>query len=822
MTGFSVIPRWTTTPVPGVGECELSIPDTLAAPLRQLANDLVVPFSTIPLAAHAKVLCALSGEREVCTGYAVADRSPLPCRISIEAHSWRAVVLEIDRAVRKLGPTGPPFETVFDPTGDAGGDLGGDTVLWVGIRGGDGAALLLRYRQDVLDAESAARIAGYHLTVLSLIGANPDAGHEGANLLSPEELRLQIHDFAVRRRALPDRRPHQIFEGRARTHPDAIAAVRGDSRLTYGELNSRANRLARAIVKRGVPREGVVAVVTERDLDWLTALLAILKSGAAYLPIEPHFPADRIARMLSRADARLVLTERGSTATLDQALGSLPGVDRLFIDAALDDGHADGDLGVDIAPGQLAYVFFTSGSTGEPKGAMLEHAGMLNHLFAKIDDLGISQGDIVAETGPQCFDISMWQLVSALLVGGQTLIIEQETILDAKRFIDKVVDAGVNVIQVVPSYLEVLVTYLAQHPRELPDLRCVSATGEALKKELVERWFAVQPGIKLVNAYGLTETSDDTNHEIMGGVPERDRVPLGRPINNVHIYVVDEHLSPVPLGAPGEIVFSGVCVGRGYINDARRTQEAFLADPYRPRERLYRSGDFGRWLPEGKLEYLGRRDSQVKISGFRIEIGEIENRLIRLPGVREGAVVVSERADRSKHLVAFYSGEFLDPAVMRDRLGESLPEYMVPATIRWRESLPLSGNGKTDKKALRALAGELEVVEKNHEQPNTATEQWLAGAWSEVLGIPGEQIGRRDHFYDLGGTSLSAVRLAILLDRALSFKDLTGHPILADQAELIDRKLESGVLPNPHAVPAARCGPARMPITQREERSVQR
>src|SRR2546428_4854968 len=319
-----------------------------------------------------------------------------------------------------------------------------------------------------------------------------------------------------------------------------------------------------------------------------------------------------------------MLTEGGSPATLDRALDSLSGVQTLFIDAVCADGHADSDLGLAVAPEQLAYIYFTSGSTGEPKGAMCEHAGLLNHLFAKIDDLKIGAGDAVAQSAPQCFDISLWQLLSAVLVGGRTLLVEQEVILDARRFIDKIVDARINVIQVVPSYLEVLVSYLEQHPRELPDLRCVSATGEALKKELVQRWFAVQSGIKLVNAYGLTETSDDTNHEIMDSVPRRERVPLGRPINNAHVYVVDEHLSPAPLGAPGEIVFSGVCVGRGYINDPERTRRGFLAAPHRESQRLYRRGGYGRWLPEGKLEFLGRRATPVKISGFPLEIGEIE------------------------------------------------------------------------------------------------------------------------------------------------------------------------------------------------------
>src|SRR6266542_4201579 len=556
-------------------------------------------------------------------------------------------------------------------------------------------------------------------------------------------------------RKLPDRRAHEIFEDQARARPDTIAALHGSRQLTYGELNARANRVARALLARGHTREGVVGVVTERNLDWMTAVLAIFKAGGAYLPIEPHFPAERIARTLSRAGCRLVLTERGSTVMLDPALDSLSGlrqagappvtagtgtsaslqfsartgsgpakvgVQKFFIAAAYEEGHPSGDLGLDVAPDQLAYIYFTSGSTGEPKGAMCEHAGLLNHLFAKIDDLKIGEGTVVAQTAPQCFDISLWQLISALLVGGRTLIIEQEMILDAKRFIEKIVGARVNVVQVVPSYLEVLVSYLGQHPSEFKDLEYVVATGEALKKELVERWFAIQPLIKLVNAYGLTETSDDTNHEIMDHAPQGERVPLGRPINNVLIHVVDEQLQPVPLGAPGEIVFSGVCVGRGYINDPERTQRAFLQDPLRPGQRLYRSGDYGRGLPDGKLEFLGRRDSQVKISGFRIEIGEIENTLLRLPGVRQGAVVVTGGTDESKRLVAFYTGErSRDVNELRDQLAKELPRYMVPSAIHWQKTLPLTENGKIDRKALLALAGELDSAEQGHDGDRKST-----------------------------------------------------------------------------------------------------
>ncbi len=818
MIGFTAVPQWTLDPGLGVGEHEVRIHNELAAALRRLADDLAMPIRSVLLTAHAKVLAALSGESEVCVGYAAEPGLPRPCRMTIGGRTWREVLLEAARAESELPSQSlrePMFETVFQLTAGGGGELPEGTVLQAAFADRDGLGLRLRYRTDVLDADAAARIAGYHVTALSLIAAGPDAEHERQSLLSAEELRLQIHGLAGPSRKLPDRRAHELFEERARARPDAIAAAHGNRRLTYRELNARANRLARALLARGLSREGVVGVVTERNLDWMTAVLAVFKAGGAYLPIEPHFPADRIAKTLSRAGCRLVLSERASTAMLDQAVGSRSGVEKLFIEAVYEEGHPEGDLGVPVAPDQLAYIYFTSGSTGEPKGAMCEHAGMLNHLFAKIDDFGIGEGDVVAQTAPQCFDISLWQLLSALLVGGRTLVVEQDTILDAARFIDTIVEGKAAVVQVVPSYLEVLVSHLAHRPRPLPDLRCVSATGEALKKELVQRWFAVQPGIRLVNAYGLTETSDDTNHEIMDSVPRRERVPLGRPINNVYLYVVDEHLSPVPLGAPGEIVFSGVCVGRGYVNDPERTQRAFVADPHRPGQRLYRSGDHGRWLPEGKLEFLGRRDTQVKISGFRIEIGEIEDRLLRLPGVRAGAVVVTESADRSKQLVVFYSGDRpRDPAVMRDELGRSLPKFMVPSAFHWRTTLPLTGNGKIDRKALAALAVHLDVVERDREAPSTATERWLAAAWAEVLGIPTDQIGRRDHFFDLGGTSLSAVKLAIALDRALSIKDLTRHPILADQAEVIDRRLEGSVRADPMSVPSGPCAATGPPAAR--------
>ncbi|HEY7144935.1 MAG TPA: amino acid adenylation domain-containing protein [Streptosporangiaceae bacterium] len=819
--GATTLPRWNANPRPGTAACQADIPRGTVTALRQLADQLAMPLSAVLLAAHAKVLAALSGEAEIVTGYVTGRGGPpLPARLTAGPGSWRALLLHarevqqqllahqdfpVGELSRELGLPGPSAETVFDPAAPPA-DITGEPRLDEGMPGAascatanpvaarvafaprdDGLVLRLSYRTSVLDADSAARMAGYHATALELIAADSGAQHGEQSLLSAAELSLQLDGLAGPHRELPDRRFHELFEQRAAARPDDIAAIHRGQQLTYAGLNARANQIARALLARGLRREDVVAVVTERNLDWMAAVIAVFKAGGAYLPVEPHFPADRIAATLTRAGCELVLTEPGSTGTLDQALAAVPAARVLHIGAACAEGHPSGDPGIPVGPDQLAYIYFTSGSTGEPKGAMCEQAGLLNHLYAKIGDLGITAGQVVAQTAPQCFDISLWQLVSALLAGGTTLLVEQDAILDVPRFVDKIADGKAGVLQVVPSYLEAVLSYLERSPRELPDLRVVSVTGEALKKELVQRWFAARPGVALVNAYGLTETSDDTNHEVMHQVPDGGRVPIGAPVANVRVYVVDEQLAPVPLGAPGAIVFSGVCVGRGYVNDPERTAQAFGTDPHRPGQRLYQGGDFGRWLPGGTLEFLGRRDSQVKISGFRIEIGEIENALLRAPGVRDGAVVVTERAGQAKRLVAFYSGPRpLEAGQLRDLLGQSLPGYMVPAAFHWRDQLPLTGNSKIDKKALAALAGQLDPAEQEFPGPATPTEQRLAAAWSAVLGIPAGQIGRHDHFFDRGGTSLSAVKLAIALDRKVSLNELTRHPVLADLAELVD------------------------------------
>jgi amino acid adenylation domain-containing protein len=702
---------------------------------------------------------------------------------------WLAAKLKVATAV-----TGAPN---LSAGADTWRDLIGRVATSAG-RNEAGAAWESVTAQEYVPAE---RVTDYLLTALHRLTETPDESHYSRSLLAPAELEEMIEASAGPVKALPDYRFHEQFEQRVRRHPDAVAAVQGNRSWSYREVNRRANKIAWSLHLRGLCSEDVVAVVTERTLEWLVAVLAVFKAGGCYLPLEPGFPAARLRTALRRSECRWVLAERGA-AHLDDALAGQRGIQVSQLDELLAQDGPEDDLGLPVAADQLAYIYFTSGSTGEPKGAMCEHDGFLNHLYAKIEDLGIQEGGVVSQTAPQCFDISLWQLFAAFLVGGRTHIVEQEVVLDVHRFVETLADGGVQVAQLVPSYLDVVLSALQEQPRDLPELRCVAVTGEALKKELVHRWFHVFPAVPLVNCYGTTEVSDDTNHEVMHRVPTHHSVPLGKPLRNIRVYVMDERLNLVPVGAPGEIVFAGVCVGRGYINDEVRTKAVFTRDPYRPADRLYRSGDFGRWLPSGELEYLGRRDSQVKVSGFRIEIGEIENGLLQIPGVRDSAVVIAGSAQEPQ-LVGYYTGAAAPgPEQVGQALAETLPGYMVPQRLYHTPDLPLSDNGKIDKKALSRLAGagaEQTGDTDAFEEPATDAERRVAALWSELLKVPVQRIGRRSRFAEFGGTSLSAIRLAIALDRLVTVADLRDTPTVADVAALLAGRRPNGLRTPPRS-----------------------
>jgi amino acid adenylation domain-containing protein len=800
----TTIPRWTAPSITGHGaqSYRALVPWDLADALRRTVGELgVAPgISVLLLAAHARVLATVADERDLLIGCMLPEppHDEVQVHLTVGQSTWADLVTHAAGAMAGARRNGARPESVLDLSGLAAGPVGrtsdhlrpGTVVRVAWERADDGLTLHLSYDSGAIDQTYAERFAGYHITALRWLVAGPGDRHDRQSLLSPAEASTQLYGLAGPRAELPGVTFADLFSERVRAAPGAIAAVHGEQRWTYAHLDERANRVAQALLAAGSGAEDVVAVVMHRTLDWISAALGVFKAGGVYLPVAPDFPAGRVATQLNRSKCRFVLSEPGSEELARQAsaiMSEPPGV--LSMSEIQTSTGPVPPSAVSLAPRQAAYIYFTSGSTGEPKGALCEHAGMLNHLYMKVEDLGMREGpnDVVAQTASQCFDISLWQFAAPLLIGGTVRIIDTDTQLDIAAFLDALTGGGVTVAQVVPSYLELLLTHLEQHPRDLGALRILSVTGELLKYDLVQRWFAAQPQVKLANAYGATEVSDDTMHEILDKVPERDFVTVGRSLRNVSTYILDQSLNLVPLGSVGEIAFSGVCVGRGYINDEERTREAFTFDPFRPDTRMYRTGDYGRWLPEGRIEYRGRRDEQIKIDGFRIEIGEIENKLLAIDGIREAALVIDRGSGESRNLVAFFSGDgVIAVKRVREVLSAQLPSYMMPTYFHQIERLPLTENGKIDKKALGNLARTLGHAGAAYAAPASASEQRLAMLWSEVLGTPLERIGRADSFFELGGTSLAAVRLLVSLDRKLSLKDLAAQPVLADLAATLD------------------------------------
>ncbi|WP_051857669.1 non-ribosomal peptide synthetase [Streptomyces cellulosae] len=795
----ATVPRWRAPHAggPGAGTYRTTLPSALAADLERTARALGTDLPGLLLTAHARVLATLTSERGVLSGH-VPPRgsSPRTLRLTIDPSTWA----ELAGAV-SLAPETTPGATdaVLDLSGLTTGVPGhgpGAVVRFAWARGPDGLTLHVTYDLGAFDGDHAARLAGYQLTALRLLAEDPSARHDRRSLLSPEETATQLYQLAGPRDDPPDLTFVDLFRQRVRERPGAPAAAHGDRTWTYRELDERSDRVARALTAAGAGAEDVVAVVMDRTLDWIASAIGVLKAGAVYLPMPHDLPVERVAVQLDEAVCVLALTDHHCESLVRKAAAELDGGLPVLTSDHIRDVSSEHPLPGPPAPAQAAYIYFTSGSTGTPKGALCEHAGLVNHLHAKIDDMGLAggRGQVVAQTASAGFDISLWQFAAPLLAGGITRIIDTDVMLDVSGFLDELVDRHVTVAQTVPAYLDVLLRHLERHPRDLGALHTLSVTGEVLDLEPVRRWFAAHPGIRLVNAYGATEVCDDTMHEILDGVPERGFVPLGRPLRNVTTYVLDHNLELVPLGTTGEIAFSGVCVGRGYINDEERTRQAFVPDPFRAHTRMYRSGDFGRWLPDGRLEFLGRHDEQVKIRGYRIELGEIEHRLAAMPGVRDVAVVIDGDLGATRTLVAFFTTDETDTAApdtaarARDFLATRLPDYMVPTYCHRLEHLPLTANGKVDKAALAGLAGTLGHGGVTRTAPATPDERRLAVAWAEVLGVPLERIGKDDSFFSLGGTSLAAARLIAHLGRRLTVADLVAHPVLADLARVLTRR----------------------------------
>ncbi|MBT2748499.1 MULTISPECIES: non-ribosomal peptide synthetase [unclassified Lysobacter] len=551
-----------------------------------------------------------------------------------------------------------------------------------------------------------------------------------------------------------------LFEAQVARREDSIALEFEGDQLSYGELNRRANRLAHHLIQAGMRPDARVAIHIERSVEMVVGLLAILKSGGAYVPLDPSYPSERLNYMLADCAPVALLTQRSLRDRLPES-DARP-VWCLDTDAGLwaDQSDANPDaVALKLTSRHLAYVIYTSGSTGQPKGAMNEHRGVVNRLLWAQSQFQLTASDRVLQKTPFGFDVSVWEFFLPLLAGAR-LVMARPLGHQEPDYLASIIDsAAITVVHFVPSMLQVFLEQIAA--AECGSLRQVLCSGEALPYALQQRCLQKLPSASLHNLYGPTEAAVDVTYWRCDPQQHAGRVPIGRPIANTRMYVLDAQSEPAPVGVAGELFIGGVQVGRGYLNRPELTAERFVRDPFNadPRARMYKTGDMGRWLADGTIEYLGRNDFQVKIRGFRIELGEIEARLMACEGVREAVVISREDVPGDKRLVAYAvmeAGVELSVSVLRESLSRDLAEYMVPSAFVALESLPLTPNGKLDRKALPAPDRD-SVLSRAFEEPVGEIEIAIAAVWQDLLGL--EQVGRNDHFFELGGHSLLVIGL---------------------------------------------------------------
>ncbi|MEY9946670.1 non-ribosomal peptide synthase/polyketide synthase [Kitasatospora sp. GAS1066B] len=622
----------------------------------------------------------------------------------------------------------------------------------------------LTFARDLFDRKTAEQIAERFLRVLHSVAAEPHGPLHRVEVLDAAERRrvlVEWNDTAVE---VPAGTLPELFEAQVARTPEAVAVVFEGVQVGYGELNARANRLARLLVERGVAPESVVPVLMERSTELVVALLAVLKAGGAYLPVDPDYPAERIAYVLSEANSPVTVT-------------------RELIDEASDrDGDNLFDRG--LRPEHPAYVIFTSGSTGRPKGVVVPHTGIVNRLAWMQGEYGLDSSDRVLQKTPFGFDVSVWEFFWPLLEGATLVVARPGGHREPAYLAELIQRERVTITHFVPSMLQAFLT--EPTAANCDGLRAVLCSGEALPTELRDRVAHLLPGVPLHNLYGPTEASVDVTAWACADDSTGASVPIGRPVWNTRVYVLDGALQPVPAGVQGELYLAGVQLARGYLSRPNLTAERFVADPHgEPGARMYRTGDLARWRTDGTLEYLGRTDDQVKLRGFRIELGEIEAALTAHPAIAHAAVIVREDTPGDKRLVGYAipTGE-LDTTEVRTQLAATLPEYMVPAAIVILDKLPVTVNGKLDRRALPTP----DFSTAPGRAPRTPQEELLCEVFAQVLGLP--QVGIDDDFFELGGHSLLATRLIsrvrTALDVELPIRALFEAPTVAALARRLN------------------------------------
>ncbi len=620
-----------------------------------------------------------------------------------------------------------------------------------------------RYNTDLFNRTTIQRFADHFKTLVFGVVNNPDQRVFALPMLTSPERKQILIDWNNTEGFADDAQSIlQLFESQVDLTPKAIAAAFESKEITYAELNRRANQLAHHLRKRGVGPEVLVAICVKRSLDMIVGLLGILKAGGAYLPLDPAYPTSRLDFMLEDSEARLLLTQESIKLQLPATRAEIVCLDA---DWPAINNECDQNLATKPEAKNLAYVIYTSGSTGKPKGAMITHEGISNRLQWMQEAYGLSEQDSVLQKTPFTFDVSVWEFFWPLMTGARLVMAEPGAHGDSTYLVEVIKREQITTIHFVPSMLAAFLE--DRGVGACGSLKRVFCSGEALPFELKERC-RLQLKADLHNLYGPTEASVDVTYWDCGSSNERQIVPIGRPIANTQVYVLDGHLQPVPVGVPGELYIGGTGLARGYLKRADLTGDRFIPDPFGNKDgRIYRTGDLGRYLEDGNIEYLGRTDHQVKLRGFRIELGEIEAVLRSQSLVRDVAVVV-----RQEKLVAYVvpSVKPADGAAklwseLRNFVKTKLPEYMCPAIFVELDALPLTPNGKVDRHALPVLNASRPDLEEAYVAPRDRLEEQLLTLWTNVLQL--KSIGVRDNFFELGGNSLLAARLFAQIENRL-------------------------------------------------------
>jgi len=644
----------------------------------------------------------------------------------------------------------------------------------------EGIEGLIEYRTDLFERSSIEAMGRRLVALLEAVVADPNQPIGRIDLLEQEGRQQILIDWNNTACEVPSTTLPALFEAQVRRSPDATALVFEEGTLTYAQLNTQANRLAHFLIGEGIGPEDLVALALPRSVEMVVSLLAILKAGAAYLPLDPDYPAERLAYILQDAQPACVFT----TAQIAHRLPDSPF--QLLLEHPdtvkalarnLETNPIDAERSEPLNVHNPAYVIYTSGSTGVPKGVVATHQGVVNYTLWALEAYQLSVGSGAPINTPLAFDATVTSLFLPLLSGKPITLLPEagqfEILAEQPSS-----STGFSLLKLTPAHIEVLNQLLPTE--ELAGLtHCLVIGGENLNELSVSRWRRHAPQTRLINEYGPTETVVGcTVYEVQPSDPEGGSIPIGRPIWNTRVYVLDGSLQPVPAGVPGELYIAGAGLARGYLKRPALSAERFVADPYgTPGTRMYRTGDLARWRAEGVLEYLGRADQQFKIRGFRIEPGEIEAVLLSHQSVAQAAVIAREDRAGAKRLVGYVvpaRGENTDPATLRAHLGQSLPDYMVPAAIVLLNALPLTPNGKLDRKALPTpdLTASTSVRRAAH----STEEELLCSLFAEILGVSG--VGIEDNFFALGGDSINSIQLVAKARKAgliISPRDVFEH-----------------------------------------------